>query len=107
MRFNGTAFTAFTVESGSLKENEVWALQEDEEGTLWIATYGGGITSYKDGRFRTFTTADGLADDVATAIAKDGSGGLWLSTPAAICHYSHENFNCFKTPEKVRVSTLE
>ena len=44
VRFNGTSFTAFTVETGSLRDNEVWAIQEDDEGGLWIGTYGGGLT---------------------------------------------------------------
>src|SRR5258706_11189578 len=55
VRFNGAAFTAFTVETGSLKDNEVWALQEDDEHSLWIGSYGGGLTRLKDGQFKTFT----------------------------------------------------
>jgi ligand-binding sensor domain-containing protein len=31
VRFNGSSFTAFTVETGSLRDNEVWGLQEDNE----------------------------------------------------------------------------
>src|SRR5450432_1876947 len=61
VRFNGTTFTAFTVETGSLRDNEVWAIQEDDEGGLWIGTYGGGLTLLKEGRFRTFTTEIGRA----------------------------------------------
>jgi ligand-binding sensor domain-containing protein len=41
VRFNGTSFTAFTVETGSLRDNEVWTIQEDNDGGLWIGTYGG------------------------------------------------------------------
>src|SRR5258708_38127626 len=36
VRFNGSSFTAFNVKTGSLKDNEVWAIQEDDEGGLWI-----------------------------------------------------------------------
>src|SRR5450631_513968 len=55
VRFNGESFTAFTMQTGALKDDEVWALQEDDEGGLWIGTYGGGLTLLKDGRFRTWT----------------------------------------------------
>ena len=34
VRFNGASFTAFTVETGSLRDNEVWALKDDDEGGL-------------------------------------------------------------------------
>jgi len=74
VRFNGTSFTTFTVETGSLRDNEVWAIQEDNTGGLWIGTYGGGVTLLKDGQFKTFTTADGLTDDVVTELAKDSAG---------------------------------
>jgi signal transduction histidine kinase/ligand-binding sensor domain-containing protein len=98
VRFNGASFTAFTVETGSLKDNEVWALQEDDEHALWIGTYGGGITRLKDGRFRTFTTADGLPDDVVTHIDKDSSGDLWISTQSGLSRYSHGVFTTLATP---------
>ncbi|MGD0616822.1 MAG: two-component regulator propeller domain-containing protein [Bryobacteraceae bacterium] len=98
VRFNGASFRAFTVETGSLKDNEVWALQEDDEHALWIGTYGGGLTRFKDGRFRTFTTADGLPDDVVTHIEKDASGDLWIATARGFSRYSHGRFTRIEAP---------
>ena len=97
VRFNGTAFTPFTVETGVLKDNEVWALLEDDDYALWIGTYGGGVTRLKDGMARTFTTADGLPDDVVTRIVKDSAGNLWMSTPNGLSRYSHGVFASFST----------
>ena len=99
VRFNGANFTAFTVETGSLKDNEVWALQEDNENALWIGTYGGGLTRLKDGAFTTFTTADGLPDDVITQIDKDLAGNLWISTRGALVKYERGHFTTFTRPE--------
>jgi signal transduction histidine kinase/ligand-binding sensor domain-containing protein len=98
VRFNGASFRAFTVETGSLKDNEVWALQEDDEKALWIGTYGGGLTRLKDGRFETFTTADGLPDDVVTRIEKDSSGDLWIATARGFSRYSHGRFTRMEMP---------
>lgn len=97
VRFNGATFTAFTVESGSLRDNEVWAIQEDDEGGLWIGTYGGGLTLFKEGRFRTFTTADGLPDDVIRKLDKDREGNIWMITPNGAGRYSHGVFTRFTT----------
>lgn len=99
VRFNGSTFTSFTVETGSLKDNEVWALKEDSEYALWIGTYGGGLTRYKDGRFDTFTRANGLPDDVVTHIDKDASGALWISTPEGLSRYSRGTFSSFSTAD--------
>ncbi len=106
VRFNGATFTAFTVETGSLKDNEIWALKEDDEGVLWIGTYGGGLTRLKDGVFKTFTTADGLPDDVVTRIDKDPAGNLWISTPSGIGRYSHGVFSSYSTVEGGRFGPL-
>jgi ligand-binding sensor domain-containing protein/two-component sensor histidine kinase len=97
VRFNGASFTAFTVETGSLRDNEVWAIQEDDEGGLWIGTYGGGLTLFKEGRFRTFTTADGLPDDVVTRLDKDREGNIWLITRNGAGRYSQGIFTRFTT----------
>src|SRR6185369_9198958 len=95
VRFNGTSFTAFTVETGSLRDNEVWAIQEDDDGGLWIGTYGGGLTLLSKGRFRTFTTADGLPDDVIRRLDKDKEGNIWLTTSHGAARFSHGVFTQF------------
>ena len=84
VRFNGESFTVFNVQSGSLKDNEVWALQEDANGGLWIGTYSGGLTRLENGRFQTFTTADGLPDDVILSLATDHQGSIWIVTPRGL-----------------------
>jgi signal transduction histidine kinase/ligand-binding sensor domain-containing protein len=104
VRFNGASFRAFTVETGNLKDNEVWALQEDDQNALWIGTYGGGLTRLKDGRFETFTTADGLPDDIVTRIEKDSSGDLWIATSSGLCRYSHGRFTRIEAPGRPTVS---
>jgi len=106
VRFNGTSFTAFTVETGSLRDNEVWAIQEDDEGGLWIGTYGGGLTLLKDGVFKTFTTADGLPDDVITELSKDQEGNIWLGTPAGAARYSHGVFTRFTTADGLAENSI-
>lgn len=106
VRFNGTGFKAFTVETGSLKDNEVSALQEDKEGGLWIGTFGGGLTLFKDGRFKTFTTADGLPDDVITRLDEDPAGNIWMSTQSGACRYSKGAFTKFTTAEGLTESPV-
>ena len=106
VRFNGTSFTAFTVETGSLRDNEVWAIQEDDEGGLWIGTYGGGLTLLKGGVFKTFTTADGLPDDVVTELSKDSDGNIWLGTPRGAARYSHGVFTQFTTADGLAENSI-
>jgi signal transduction histidine kinase/ligand-binding sensor domain-containing protein len=92
VRFNGESFTIFNVQNGALKDNEVWAIQEDEEAGLWIGTYGGGLTLLKHGRFQTFSTADGLPDDVIMSLASDRQGNIWIVTPRGLGRGFHGVF---------------
>src|SRR5881396_507873 len=52
-RFDGVRFTLFDTTSGVVKQDYMWVLFVDRDGALWIGTYGGGLTRYKDGRFTT------------------------------------------------------
>jgi diguanylate cyclase (GGDEF)-like protein len=54
-------------------------LFEDAEGTLWIGTYGG-LGRLRENRFDFFTTLDGLASNVVTAVCRDRAGIVWIGT---------------------------
>ena len=47
---------------------------QDRDGSLWIGTFGGGLSRFKDGRFTSFTTRDGLSDDEVSSLLEDGTG---------------------------------
>jgi ligand-binding sensor domain-containing protein len=80
-RFDGVRFTVFDDRvPDQLLEGEVWALQEDDEAGLWVGTFGGGLSRYKDGRFTTFTTREGLPSDFVGALTAARDGGLWIGT---------------------------
>jgi signal transduction histidine kinase/ligand-binding sensor domain-containing protein len=65
--------TAAGVPTGPLR-----ALLPDPDGTLWLASYGGGMARYRDGRFQRLTTRQGLFDDALSAVVPDDLGRLWL-----------------------------
>ncbi len=51
----------------------------DPDGTLWFGTMTG-IGRFKNGRFETFTSADGLAADYIDRLATDDHGNLWCGS---------------------------
>jgi signal transduction histidine kinase/ligand-binding sensor domain-containing protein/DNA-binding response OmpR family regulator len=68
----------YSQEAGIATAN-VRALVEDQEGTLWIATHGRGLLRLRNDRFTTFTTRDGLSDDIVESLYAD-EHGLWVGT---------------------------
>jgi len=68
----------YSQEAGIATAN-VRALVEDQEGTLWIATHGRGLLRLRNGRFTTFTTRNGLSNDIVESLYAD-EHGLWVGT---------------------------
>jgi ligand-binding sensor domain-containing protein len=107
-RFDGTRFTVFDdANRGQLRENEVWALAEEDTGPpapsdhspVWIATYGGGVSRYAAGRFTVFTKKEGLIDDYATALCSDRHGGMWIGTDRGLSVYRDGRFQGLTTAD--------
>ena len=78
VRLQGGAARRFTTADG-LGGNEVRALLEDREGTLWVATYGG-LSRRSGESFTTLTTRDGLRSDLVRCLSLDAEGALWIGT---------------------------
>jgi len=75
-RFDGMRFVVFdTANTPNLKSNRIIALFEDRGGTLWIGTETGGLSSHRNGVFRSFATP---AEVWAIGANRDGS--LWIET---------------------------
>ncbi|HEY4110390.1 two-component regulator propeller domain-containing protein [Puia sp.] len=82
----------------SLCSDNINNIVEAREGELWISTTEG-LSRYEinANRFTTFTTKDGLPDDVTFGVIEDTLGCLWISTNKGICrwdiaHHRIQNF---------------
>ena len=84
VRFDGVRFTTFKAGSeGGLASNTTQDLVIDPDGSLWIATLGGGIAHYQRGKFQAYTVKDGLPSDEIGCLYRDSRGTLWVGTRGA------------------------
>ncbi len=80
-RFDGVRFEVFDkTTTPALGDNNVFALAEDSEGSLWIGTDGAGVVRLTDGTFTGYTTRHGLVHDRVTSLRESRDGGLWVAT---------------------------
>ncbi|WP_207513968.1 hybrid sensor histidine kinase/response regulator transcription factor [Longitalea luteola] len=65
-------------------------LLEDRHHNFWIGTQEGGLLLFdrKTGRFKRFTTTDGLPGNTILRILEDKTGNLWLSTYNGLCRFN-------------------
>ncbi|HYG18127.1 MAG TPA: two-component regulator propeller domain-containing protein, partial [Ohtaekwangia sp.] len=66
-------------DSGQLSHSIIRSIYEDESGTLYIGTRGGGLNVLQaDTRTRVIGTTNGLSNDAVLAIKKDHDGNIWI-----------------------------
>jgi len=90
-RFDGYEFAVFNKDSGDLPGNSITALAAAPDGSLWIGT-SDGLTCYRDKRFRTYTTKQGLPDNAITALTADHAGTLWIVAGVYLSRYQGGTF---------------
>ena len=78
-------------DSGSLSANEVLSLYSDSRGRFWVGT-SAGLNRFDEasGRFKVYTTVDGLPNNLIYDILEDGQGRLWLSTNKGLSCFDPE-----------------
>jgi signal transduction histidine kinase/ligand-binding sensor domain-containing protein len=55
---------------------------EDEAGTMWFGTYGGGLCGWNDGKLENIAVGSGESENFVFSIFPQAGQGLWLSASA-------------------------
>ena len=80
----------------SLSSDRVLSIHEDQKDIIWIGTNGGGLSRFdpQSETIHTYTTKNGLPNNVVYGILGDEKGNLWLSTNNGLCKFNprKENF---------------
>ena len=63
---------------GTPAEVGVAALDEDEDGNLWLGTPNSGLQRVRQQTVTTYSRAHGLLDRTTYAIFQDRSGAIWI-----------------------------
>ncbi|HQU86670.1 MAG TPA: two-component regulator propeller domain-containing protein, partial [Pyrinomonadaceae bacterium] len=88
-------------ENGVLKtvpelfKKTVWAIKNDNEGNIWVASEKGLFKFQNDKIAATFTTADGLPSDDVKFFLQDKKGTLWFGTYGGIAKFENGKFTKF------------
>lgn len=89
-KYLGDLFTIFN-QSDQLADNLVWAMLADKSGNIWAGTsYGlsrlsfpsvvNGEVKYSNSKVKTFTSANGLSENIIISLFEDQKGNIWAGT---------------------------
>ena len=77
----------------ALSNNHLYSLLKDQNGEIWIGTYGGGLNHFNPvtGRFRVFGPAEnsgsGVSSNMIRGLFRDSGNNIWVSTPDGLNKY--------------------
>ncbi len=80
---SGKPRNTFNRASG-LANEYVFAVGIDRDGYKWFGTNAGGVSRYKDGKWKTFFPMHGLADYWVYSFGSQKNGDLWIGTWAGV-----------------------
>src|SRR5690349_20777478 len=83
---NGFALRNYTAIHG-LPQSQISSIVEDDNGYLWMATHGGGLTRFDGQEFKVYTTLDGLLSNIVLNITIDKKKNLWIVHPRGITRF--------------------
>ena len=77
-------------DSTSIGSDLIYSLYQSDENTIWVGTHSGGLNKLdlKTGTFTSYTTEDGLPNNVIYGILPDEYGYLWLSTNLGLARFN-------------------
>jgi len=91
LRFDGSRLVLYDRDNTpAFTENNIFNLMVARDGSLWIATEGGGLIRYKDGAFRCYSAMDGLVNDFVRVVHQDSQGLIWIGTDNGLYRFSGE-----------------
>jgi ligand-binding sensor domain-containing protein/two-component sensor histidine kinase len=94
-----TSYINNPTQKNSISNNNVFDIKEDQEGNLWVSTYGGGLNYFDSRRqqFRHFESENNLLEGLET----DSQGNVWAISNGSLLKFDPRNstFTYFELPD--------
>ncbi len=104
-KINFINFKADPSNNSDLSCNDIIKILEDKNGTIWLATNGGGVnhltlSKYGKAIFKHYNTNNGLCDNLALSLANDQNGNIWIGTDHGLSKLNPKNDHIINFNEK-------
>ncbi len=97
----------YAITHPSLNESAIMSMVEDAQGTIWIATDGSGLFSWKEGIMKGYTTREGLLVNNVLALQLSMDNKLLIGTTKGLQELSeNEIFHTLNQFNSKQINTL-
>ncbi|HHM05490.1 MAG TPA: regulator [Gammaproteobacteria bacterium] len=83
----------------SYNPNYVFCVTVAHDGSIWVGTWGGGVSRFDGEKWTNLTTADGLASNIVFSMTQDAAGDWWFGTRKGLSHYDGKTWQTFSRRE--------
>lgn len=104
-----TAWQNFNTGNSALPDNFVSDIEVEDDGTVWVATWGGGLVKIDNGQWTIYNAENsGLPSNLINHMNFDQNGVLWLATDGDITRFDGVNWKVIRLPAKENIAlTIE
>ena len=88
--------TSLFTHNDGLSSDQVSALFEDREGTIWVATPDG-LDRFRELPVNSLSVKEGLSNAIATSILAARDGSIWIGTADGLNRWNHGRTRIYRT----------
>ena len=85
------SFKTYNTNRG-LGNSTINAIHQSNEGYIWFATQGGGLSRFDGKTFKNFTKEDGLISNDITAVYEDDQHNVWIGSIEGLTKFNGKTF---------------
>ena len=72
--------------------NYVFCIEAAPDDSIWVGTWGGGVSHFDGKKWRNYTTHDGLAGNVVFSMARAPDGAWWFGTNKGVSRFDGKSW---------------
>jgi len=86
--------------------NYIVSLEIDQEGIVWVGTWGAGLASFDGETFKNYTVKDGLPANHIFMLHLDQHGKLWIGTSGGLATFKEDGFDVMTVDDGLFNNTI-
>ena len=108
LRLSGNTLESLTyTQQSGLAENVVYSIYRGPDGAVWAGTLNGGVSRFRNGKWHTFTTHDGIPSNTILVITGNASGEIVLGTPNGLAEFRKSRWRTYATHDGLPPGAIE